>query len=191
MFATTESSGLGLSFIAGGMDWIRGMLTLNAWDPNKLSPANSTNNVPCFWGLATEYVRFRYKGVLVSVGGYTKLSNIQQRDMSTVQIYEIDSQQWFQVTAACDIARTRSSFCSGLAFLAAMFGSRRTTQTPRQGLWKMRKWEIIALKYQIAPAEHGNTGNAIISSCGIQRADVDLWSHRDRENSIRTFLFWQ
>ena len=115
MFATTDSSGLGLGFIAGGMDWIPGMVTFNASDPENLSWTNSTGNVPYFWGPATEYVRFGNKGVLVSVGGYVDMNNVEQRDMSSIQVYDIDSQQWFQITATGDIPRTRSSFCSGLS----------------------------------------------------------------------------
>ena len=115
MFATTESSGLGLNFIAGGMDWIPGMVTFNASDPLDLSWSNSTKDVPYFWGPSTEYVRFGNKGVLVSVGGYISVNNSVQRDMSLIQVYDIDSDQWFEVTATGDIPRTRSSFCSGLS----------------------------------------------------------------------------
>ena len=115
MFATTDSTGLGLGFIAGGMDWIPGMVIFNASDPNNLSWTNTTNDVPYFWGPATEYVRFGNMGVLVAVGGYTSIDNSEQRDMSAVQVYDIDSQQWFQVTATGDIPNTRSSFCSGLS----------------------------------------------------------------------------
>ena len=115
MFATTDSSGLGLGFIAGGMGWVPGMITFNASDSNNISWTNTTNNVPYFWGPATEYVRFGNQGVLVSVGGYVSMDNVEQRDMASIQVYDIDSQQWFQVTASGDIPRTRSSFCSGLS----------------------------------------------------------------------------
>ena len=115
MYATTESSGLGLNFIAGGMDWVPGMVQFNASNGKNPSWSNVTKDVPYFWGPSTEYVRFGNQGVLVSIGGYTSLNNTVQRGMSLIQVYDIDSQQWFEVTATGDIPRTRSSFCSGLS----------------------------------------------------------------------------
>lgn len=71
--------------------------------------------MPYFWGPATEYVRFGNKCVLVAVGGYSSFDNLEKRDMSAIQVYDIDSQQWFQVTATGNTPRPRSSFCFGLS----------------------------------------------------------------------------
>ena len=115
MFATTRSTGEGLGFIAGGTDWTPGMVTFNASDPKSLSWTNTTDNIPFFRGPATEHVRFGDKGVLVSVGGSGNFNNSFQRDMSQIQVYDIESGQWFQVTADGDVPSTRSQFCSGLS----------------------------------------------------------------------------
>ena len=118
MFATTESTGLGLGFLAGGIDWVPGMTIFDASDTSNVSWTNATGGIPFFWGPATEYVRFGTKGVLVVVGGYASTEKKEQRDMSAIQIYDIDSQQWFQVSATGDIPVQRSDFCSSLGSAA-------------------------------------------------------------------------
>ena len=118
MFAQTQAGGMALGFMAGGVNPVPGMLTFNASNLQELSWENSTSNdIPFFWGPATEYVRFGNKGVLVSVGGYAFYNSSQrgQRDMSAVQVYDIDSQTWFEINATGDIPPDRSSFCSGLS----------------------------------------------------------------------------
>ena len=75
MYATTQTSGLGLGFFAGGGTsfHVGGMVTFNGShteETQSLSWTNQTSGVPYFWGQTTEYARFGDKGVLVSVGGY-------------------------------------------------------------------------------------------------------------------------
>ena len=119
MFAQTQASGTALGFMAGGGNPVAGMLTFNASDPQNLSWVNSTSDdIPFFRAPATEYVRFGLQGVLVSVGGYASYNSTtqrEQRSMSAVQVYDIDSQTWFEITATGDTPPRRSSFCSGLS----------------------------------------------------------------------------
>ena len=71
--ATTSTSGLGLSFIAGGSytNIPPGMMLFNASDPNNLTWAIQTHETPHFDLGTMQYARFGYKGVLIAFGGYT------------------------------------------------------------------------------------------------------------------------
>ncbi|KAL9103887.1 MAG: hypothetical protein Q9163_001124 [Psora crenata] len=115
LYASSSDGGGSLSFIAGGEDRLPGLVTFNSSDPQHPSWTNVTDDVPYFWGPSTQYVRFGRRGVLVSVGGYVDFRNDQQREMSSVQVYDIDSRRWSQVLATGDIPRPRSEFCSVLS----------------------------------------------------------------------------
>lgn len=173
MFATTEPTGFGLGFIAGGMDWIPGMVIFNASDPNNVSWSNFTGDVPYFWGPTTEYVRFGKKGVLVAVGGYSSIDNSVQRNMSAVQVYDIDSNRWFEVTATGDIPPARSSFCSGLSsarddssFQMTIYGGYNKESGGKQGLGVMNNIYVLtmpAFRWIQIPSQGNSTVNVTSS----------------------------
>ena len=70
--ATTSTSGLGLSFLAGGAapEYPPGMIIFNASDPNNLTWTNKTHGTPPFNLGTMQYARFGKKGVLIAFGGY-------------------------------------------------------------------------------------------------------------------------
>ena len=71
--ATTSTSGLGLSFIAGGSETVipPGMIVFNASNPTNLTWVNKTHDTPHFDLGTMQYARFGNKGVLIAFGGYT------------------------------------------------------------------------------------------------------------------------
>ena len=73
MWATTSTSGLGLSFITGGSetDLPPGMIVFDASDPNNLTWTNKTHGTPSLDLGTMQYARFGNKGVLIAFGGYT------------------------------------------------------------------------------------------------------------------------
>lgn len=116
MYANTLDGGGTLSFIAGGNDWLPGLVIMNSSNPQNPTWLNVTdNNTPYFWGPTTQYVRMGQQGILVSVGGYDNFGQTVQRNMSAVQVYDIASGKWSVVTATGDIPSSRSEFCSALS----------------------------------------------------------------------------
>ncbi len=73
LWATTSTSGLGLSFITGGSekDVPPGMIVFDASDPNNLTWTNKTHGTPHLDLGTMQYARFGNKGVLIAFGGYT------------------------------------------------------------------------------------------------------------------------
>ena len=115
MHASSSLGGGSKSWLAGGTNWLPGMVTFDATAPSSPTWTNTTTGVPYFLGSTTVYVRFGKQGVLVSVGGYSSFDNEEQREMSAVQVYNIDAQVWFEVQATGDIPPPRSEFCSILS----------------------------------------------------------------------------
>lgn len=81
MHATSQDTGLGMNFFAGGSTsfHVEGMVTFNAShtdDVQDLSWTNHTSGVPYFWAPATEFARSGDEGVLISVGGYLMNSTL-------------------------------------------------------------------------------------------------------------------
>ena len=70
LWASTSTSGLGLSFITGGtgLGPLSGMIVFDASDPNNLAWTNKTLGKPTFYG-TMQYARFGNKGVLIVFGG--------------------------------------------------------------------------------------------------------------------------
>ena len=71
--ATTSTSGLGLGFAIGGnyTEMSTGLIVLNASNPDSLSWANETDEVPILSGGEMQYARYGTKGVLIAFGGYS------------------------------------------------------------------------------------------------------------------------
>lgn len=116
MYANTFDGGGTLSFIAGGNNWLPGLVIMNSSNPQNPTWLNVTDNdTPYFWGPTTQYVRMGQQGILVSVGGYDSFAQTVQRNMSAVQVYDIASGKWSVVTATGDIPLSRSEFCSALS----------------------------------------------------------------------------
>lgn len=73
--ATSSTSGLGLSFVAGGSALATnaslGMVVFNASNPSNLTWATKTHGTPHFDLGTMQYARFGNKGVLIAFGGYT------------------------------------------------------------------------------------------------------------------------
>ena len=71
--ATTSTSGLGLGFALGGnyTELSTGLIVLNASNPDSLSWANKTDEVPILSGGELQYARYGKKGVLIAFGGYS------------------------------------------------------------------------------------------------------------------------
>jgi hypothetical protein len=69
------------------------------------------------------YVRSGKQGVLIAFGGVDPNSHQQfadqnlgdYRDMSDIYVYDIDSSQWFTVTATGSVPAPRISFCAGVS----------------------------------------------------------------------------
>ncbi|KAG8528561.1 uncharacterized protein KY384_006733 [Bacidia gigantensis] len=120
MVASTAKGGGSLSFIAGGIDYIQGMVIFNSSDPSQPSWENVTDiDVPYFWDPTTQYLRYGEAGILVSIGGWESewhnSTGVQLRDMSSIQIYDIAGRRWFTVFATGNIPPPRGSFCSGIS----------------------------------------------------------------------------
>ncbi|KAL6713486.1 hypothetical protein ACLMJK_008951 [Lecanora helva] len=120
MHASSFEGGGTTSYIAGGMDYVSGMVIFNASNPTSPTWTNVTDGtIPYFYGCTTQYVRFGDAGVLVSVGGFitesTDAGVAQRREMNSVQVYDIAGAKWFTVYATGDIPPTRSRPCSALS----------------------------------------------------------------------------
>ena len=75
--ATTATSGLGLSFITGGLDVAaepQGMIRFDASNPDSVQWRNETQDVPHMVGATMQYARFGIQGVLIVTGGYLDVS---------------------------------------------------------------------------------------------------------------------
>ena len=70
MSAFSSDGGGSQSFIAGGRNWLPGLVTFDSTNTQSPSWTNVTDGIPYFWGPTTQYVRFGKQGVLVSIGGY-------------------------------------------------------------------------------------------------------------------------
>ena len=120
MHASSFEGGGTLSFLAGGADYVSGMVIFNASNPLQPTWQNVTNdNAPYFYAATTQYVRFGDAGVLISVGGFVTESTsdgvAQRREMNSVQVYDIANDKWSTVFATGDTPPPRSRMCSALS----------------------------------------------------------------------------
>ena len=103
MHASSFEGGGKLSWMAGGIDNLTGMVTFDATNPTQPSWKNETANIPYFRDAATQYVRFGDAGIIVSVGGFSTQSTINnvgaRREMNSVQVYDIAAEKWFLIFA--------------------------------------------------------------------------------------------
>ncbi|KAL8871979.1 MAG: hypothetical protein Q9174_002312, partial [Haloplaca sp. 1 TL-2023] len=112
--ATSSSTDLGLGFILGGSgeDTPPGLITLDASRPDSLEWTNKTRRSPNIALGNMQYARFGNKGVLIAFGGYSNLVEAEVYDMSLIQVYDVDSNTWFNITATGDVPSARSEMCS-------------------------------------------------------------------------------
>ena len=116
MHASSFEGGGSLSFIAGGHHHLTGMVIFNSSNTLQPSWTNVTDgSTPFFWNGVTEYIWFGDAGILISVGGFLGESTPQtgslrplQREMNSVQVYDIASMQWFTIFATGDIPSPRA-----------------------------------------------------------------------------------
>lgn len=76
VWATTSTSGLGLSFVTGANTVPSippAMIVFNASNPNNLTWMNTTNGTPDIYSGTMQYTRFGNKGVLIAFGGWTNV----------------------------------------------------------------------------------------------------------------------
>ncbi|KAL9124197.1 MAG: hypothetical protein Q9217_006451 [Psora testacea] len=185
MYASSFDGGGSKSFIAGGKNWLPGLIMFESTDPLHPSWRNFTDNVPYFWGPTTQYVRFGKQGVLISIGGFTSFNDNshKQRDMSAIQVYDIDSQQWSQVFATGDIPKPRSEFCSVLSaapddssFQMTIYGG--WSQTDNYALEDVYVLTMPAF-YWIKVNSSGNAEDELATHAG--RARHHCHAYKDRQ----------
>ena len=119
--AISQGTSEALSFVTGGWDDIGGMIRFNASDPANPQWQNETdNNPPLTLEGSMQFIRLGPKGSLISFGGYNKDYinpnytgwSFDRRSLAQINVYDIDSATWFNVTANGDIPSDRSAFCS-------------------------------------------------------------------------------
>ncbi|KAI9720172.1 MAG: hypothetical protein M1812_002990 [Candelaria pacifica] len=125
--ARTVVSGQGLNFVNSGNDGpAKGLVKFDTSVPDHVFWTNETGkNFPSTQNGAMEYLRAGKAGTLITFGGYdTSQRNpdfsrdghpFALRPMEVIQIYDIDSNTWYNVNATGSIPQARSAFCSTAA----------------------------------------------------------------------------
>ena len=168
MYASSILPEVPLSFAASPWQGLGGMVTFNSTNPKKPTWSFSNSSTPWLEGCATEFVRYGSQGILVAVGGTTGDTPTggatPYRDMSSIQIYDIAAQNWFEITATGDIPPGRESLCSGLAaasddssFQMVVYGGQISPPTPDPTVDPQYPADVYVL---IMPAFHWIKTNA-------------------------------
>ncbi len=119
--AISQGTPEALGFVSGGWDDLGGMVRFDASDPANPQWRNETeNNTPLTLEGSMEFIRLGPKGSLINFGGYNKdyvnpeLTgwSYDLRSFAQINVYDIDSATWFNVTASGDVPSKRSAFCS-------------------------------------------------------------------------------
>ncbi|KAK8189974.1 uncharacterized protein BKA78DRAFT_146639 [Phyllosticta capitalensis] len=134
-----NTEGIAASDPATGRSWFTGGWRVDFEGANNLMIVLDTNNSDTLTldsksnqGLSTlkgvmVYLRKGESGVLVSFGGDDTIDSYQdssgvtywnERDMSSIWLYDISSGVWYNVTAEGDIPPPRTEFCAGLSAAA-------------------------------------------------------------------------
>ncbi len=119
--ATSKGSDGALGFVSGGWNDLGGMVRFDATDPANPKWRNETDNTPPLTLEGRmEFIRLGPKGSLINLGGYNKDYinpnftgwSFDQRSFSQVNVYDIESATWYNVTTGGDIPSERSAFCT-------------------------------------------------------------------------------
>lgn len=119
--AISTGSSQALGFVTGGRNDVDGMIVFDASDAASPRWQNETNNKPplTFEG-SMEYIRLGPQGTLINFGGYNKEyinpnytgRSFDRRPMDQINVYDIESATWYNVTASGDVPSDRSAFCT-------------------------------------------------------------------------------
>lgn len=122
--AVSAGTSEALGFVTGGWNDLGGMVRFDASDPASPQWRNETDNSPPLTLEGSmEFIRLGSKGCLVNFGGYNKdyinpnLTgwSYDRRPMKQINVYDIDSATWYNVTAGGDVPDNRSSFCTAVS----------------------------------------------------------------------------
>lgn len=116
-WASTATSPENLGFVIGGENYVGGMIRFDSSDPKNLSWRNITHNTPPITQNAgMVFTRLGSKGSLIYFGGafVTPDAGVSSvpRDMSQINVYDIDTATWHNITAGGDIPQDRALFCT-------------------------------------------------------------------------------
>ena len=122
--AVSTASSEALGFVQGGWNDVPGMIRFDASDPAKPQWHNETDNhPPLTLEGSMQFIRLGRNGSLVNFGGYNKdyinpnLTgwSYDRRSMDQINVYDINSATWFNVTAGGDVPGDRSAFCTAVS----------------------------------------------------------------------------
>jgi hypothetical protein len=119
--ATSKGAAEALGFVSGGWKDLGGMIRFDASDAANPQWRNETNNnPPLSLEGSMQFIRLGPNGSLINFGGYNKdyinpkLTgwSFDHRPFEKINVYDIASSTWFNVTASGDIPSDRSAFCA-------------------------------------------------------------------------------
>lgn len=119
--AISTGSSEALGFVAGGWVDLGGMIRFDASDPANPQWRNETdNNPPLSLEGDMNFIRLGPRGSLIEFGGYIKDAsdpnwNWDRRPMNQINVYDIESATWYNVTANGDVPDVRSAFCTAVS----------------------------------------------------------------------------
>jgi hypothetical protein len=122
--AVSADTSEALGFVTGGWNDLGGMIRFDASDPASPEWRNETDNSPPLTlAGGMEFIRLGPKGSLINFGGYNKDYihtdrknwTYDRRPMNQINVYDVDSATWYNVTAGGDVPNDRAAFCTAVS----------------------------------------------------------------------------
>jgi hypothetical protein len=123
--AISTGSSEALSFNMGGGIGSEGMIRFDASDPANPTWRNEVDPEPpySFEG-SMEFIRYGRNGSLINFRGYklnyttteAAFPTYDPRPLDEINVYDIESARWFNVTASGDIPNLRTTFCTAVSY---------------------------------------------------------------------------